>query len=344
MANPLSSFTRDLRLAIVILFCGALSGINIAKLAPTITTLAAEFDLSLAQIGVLASIFTIIMVVAGSLIGGFVQGVGAKRVLLAALLVACIGNIVSLSGGSVIALYAGRAIEGISLIALTLTAPTILAQHTAFAHRGWVMGIWGGFMPFGCGLAIICSPYLIKQGGWQLVWQSGLAFSVFVCLLGWLFIPNDSRPIRYDFDIIPLRRAVCLPLLMFIGLSFACHSLVYQTLIQFTPLITQSFAGISPTEGALITGLFCLMNFFGNLIAGRALQRGRKPAHIIRFIFSILPLLLIALILFSDLSLLLFLLLVLLLQWRLLSLYVVISFLVVVSFGLQQIVRSLLIL
>jgi len=209
----------------------------------------------------------------------------------------------------VIALYAGRAIEGISLIALTLTAPTILAQHTAFANRGWVMGIWGGFMPFGCGLAIISAPYLIKQGGWQLVWQSGLVFSVFVCLLGWLFIPNDSRPIRYNFDIIPLRRAVCLPLLMFIGLSFACHSLVYQTLIQFTPLITQSFAGISATEGALITGLFCLLNFFGNLIAGRALQLGREPAQIIRFVFSIVPLLLIALILFHDSSPLLFLLL-----------------------------------
>ena len=94
------------------MFCGALSGINIAKLAPTITTLAVEFGLSLAQIGILASIFTIIMVVAGSLIAGFVHGVGAKRILLAALLVACFGNVVSLSGGSVLTLYAGRAIEG----------------------------------------------------------------------------------------------------------------------------------------------------------------------------------------------------------------------------------------
>ena len=164
-------------------------------------------------------------------------------------------------------------------------------------------------MPFGCGLAIISAPYLIELGGWQLVWQSGLVFSVLVCFLGWLFIPNDTRPIRYSFDIIPLRRALCLPLLTFIGLSFACHSLVYQTLIQFTPLITQSFAGIGPTEGALITGFFCLMNFFGNLIAGRALQRGRQPAHIIRFIFSIVPLLLIAVILFNGSSPLLFLLL-----------------------------------
>ena len=107
----------------------------------------------------------------------------------------------------------------------------------------------------------------------------------------------------------PFRRAVCLPLLTFIGLSFACHSLIYQTLIQFTPLITQSFAGISPTEGALITGLFCLMNFFGNLIAGRLLQCGSKPAHIIRFIFSIVPLLLIGVVFFKGSSLLLFLLL-----------------------------------
>ena len=76
------------------------------------------------------------MVVAGSLIGGVVHGVGAKRVLLTALFVACLGNIVSLLGESVISLYTGRAIEGVSLIALTLTAPTILAQNTALAHRG----------------------------------------------------------------------------------------------------------------------------------------------------------------------------------------------------------------
>ena len=291
MTDPFSSFTRDLRLAIVILFCGALSGINIAKLAPTITTLAAEFGLSLgSNRGIGINFYNHhggLWIINWWLCARF----GAKRVLLAALLVACLGNIVSLSGGSVITLYTGRAIEGISLIALTLTAPTILAQHTALAHRGWVMGIWGGFMPFGCAFAIISAPYLIEQGGWQLVWQAGLVFSVFVCLLGWLFIPNDSKPIRYNFDIAPLRRAVSLPLLMFVGLSFACHSLVYQTLIQFTPLITGSFAGISPTEGALITGIFCLMNFFGNLIAGRALQRGLAPAHIIRFIFSIVPLL-----------------------------------------------------
>ncbi|MGB2073146.1 MAG: CynX/NimT family MFS transporter, partial [Candidatus Puniceispirillaceae bacterium] len=285
MAMPSPSFTRDLRLTITILFCGTLSGINIAKLAPSINELSISFGLSLSQIGLLASVFTLIMVVVGVLIGGIVRGAGTKRILMAALIIACIGNAISLMGSSVTSLFIGRAIEGVSLIALTLTAPSLLAQHTDPANRGWVMGTWGGFMPLGNGLAIIAAPYLIEQGGWHLVWQVGFGFSVFVCGLGWLFIPDDRSPMRRQFDLAALKLAIALPLLAIIGLSFALHSLVYQTLIQFMPLISQSLGRFSLSEGAMITGLFCAVNFVGNLIAGQALQTGEKPAHIVRLVF-----------------------------------------------------------
>jgi MFS family permease len=311
MAMPSSSFMRDLRLTITILFCGTLSGINIAKLAPSINELSISFGLSLSQIGLLASVFTIIMVAAGVLIGGIVRGAGTKRILMAALIVACIGNAISLMGNSVASLFIGRAIEGVSLIALTLTAPSLLTQHTDPAHRGWVMGTWGGFMPLGNGLAIIAAPYLIEQGGWHLVWQVGFGFSLFVCGLGWLFIPDDNAPMKRQFDLAALKLAVVLPLLAIIGLSFALHSLVYQTLIQFMPLIAQSLGGFSLVEGAMITGLFCAVNFAGNLIAGQAIQRGKKPAHIVRLVFSIVPILLVLLVLFSHASFLLFLFLLL---------------------------------
>ena len=311
MAMPSSSFARDLRLTITILFCGTLSGINIAKLAPSINELSISFGLSLSQIGLLASVFTLIMVVVGILIGGIVRGAGTKRILMAALIIACIGSAISLMGSSVASLFIGRAIEGISLITLTLTAPSLLAQHTDPANRGWVMGTWGGFMPLGNGLAIIAAPYLIEQGGWYLVWQVGFGFSVFVCGLGWLFIPDDRSSMKRQFDLAALKLAIALPLLAIIGLSFALHSLVYQTLIQFMPLISQSLGGFSLAEGAMITGLFCAVNFVGNLIAGQALQTGKEPAHIVRLVFSIVPILLILLVLFSHASFLLVLVLIL---------------------------------
>ena len=311
MAMPSSSFTRDFWLTITILFCGTLSGINIAKLAPSSNELSISFGLSLSQIGLLASVFTLIMVVVGVLIGGIVRGAGTKRILIAALIIACIGNAISLMGSSVTSLFIGRTIEGVSLIALTLTAPSLLAQHTDPANRGWVMGTWGGFMPLGNGLAIIAAPYLIEQGGWHLVWQVGFGFSVFVCGLGWLFIPDDRSPMKRQFDLAALKLAIALPLLAIIGLSFALHSLVYQTLIQFMPLISQSLGGFSLSEGAMITGLFCAVNFVGNLIAGQALQTGKKPAHIVRSVFSIVLILLILLVLFSQSSFLLVLVLIL---------------------------------
>ena len=132
---------RDIKLTVIVVLCGALNGVNIAKLAPSIHSLSTDFGLSLSQIGLLASMFTSIMVLTGVLMGGIVRAVGARRVLIGALVVACVGNGIAVVYDSVAALFAGRATEGISLIAVTLTGPAILAQYTDPTHRGWVMGV-----------------------------------------------------------------------------------------------------------------------------------------------------------------------------------------------------------
>ena len=84
------------------------------------------------------------------------------------------------------------------MIALTLTAPTILAQHTALAHRGWVMGIWGGFMPFGCAFAIISCAISDRAGRLAIGMAGWALFSVLVVLLGGCL----SQMILCRYDII----------------------------------------------------------------------------------------------------------------------------------------------
>ncbi|NDG37490.1 MAG: hypothetical protein EBY34_07215 [Alphaproteobacteria bacterium] len=61
----------------------------------------------------------------------------------------------------------------------------------------------------------------------------------------------------------------------------------------------------------MITGLFCVFNFAGNLITGQALQRGIAPSQIARLVFSTVAILLVLLVVFSQFTGLLFLLLVL---------------------------------
>jgi MFS family permease len=286
---------RDIKLTVIIVLCGALNGVNIAKLAPSIHSLSTDFGLSLSQIGLLASMFTSIMVLTGVLMGGIVRAVGARRVLIGALAVACAGNGIAVVYDSVAALFAGRAAEGITLIAVTLTGPAILAQYTDPTHRGWVMGAWGGFMPLGNGLAILTAASLIKIGGWQLVWEIALGFSVLITGIAAFLIPKDPNPIAIKFDRYALIAAVKLPLLAFIGISFACHSLVYQTLLQFIPLISGSLGGFSAGQGAIIAGLFCAVNFIGNLTAGQLLQKRWHPTSIIRIAFAGILILLVIL-------------------------------------------------
>jgi MFS family permease len=295
MSAQTEAFFHDIKLTGIVTLCGALNGINIAKLAPSIAALSAEFGLSLSQIGLLASMFTLIMVVTGILMGGVVRGLGAKRVLIGALVIACVGNGVAVVTGTVDGLFIGRAIEGISLIAVTLTGPGILAHHTDPVHRGWVMGAWGGFMPLGNGLAVMAASMLIDIGGWRLVWEAGLGVSVLVTGAAYFLIPADPGMARLHFDGRALRGAVALPVLAFVGLAFACHSLVYQTLLQFMPLVAQSLGGFTASAGALIVGLFCLINFVGNMTAGQLLQRGWAPARIIRLVFGAILLLLLML-------------------------------------------------
>ncbi len=276
---------RDVKLTSIVILCGALNGINIAKLAPSIAVLSSDFDLSLAQIGLLGSMFTVIMVLTGVFIGGVTRRLGAKRVLMTALVVACVGNALAILGNTVGGLFAGRAIEGVSLIAITLTAPAILTRYTAPAHRGWVMGAWGGFMPLGNGLAIFGASVLIADGGWQMVWQAGMWFSVLITLLAFCFIPKDPEPARIWFDTRALRDAMRMPLLAVIGITFACHSLIYQTLLQFMPLAAQSLGGFSPGEAALIAGVFCVINFLAILRQGNSCKEAGRQQRLSALFF-----------------------------------------------------------
>lgn len=280
MSSSGPSLTSDLKLTFVILFCGAVNAINVAKLAPAIPRIQAEFDLSLSSIGVLASLFSMLIVMTGILIGGSVRMIGAKRVLITALVIACIGNIISLLGDTTATLFLGRIIEGVSLVSIILTGPTLLAQHTNARRRGMVMGLWGSFMPLGNAAALLAAPSLLALGSWQALWWAGLIVSGIVTIVAIGAIPPDRPHQNSTFNMPAVLLAMRAPILAILGISFAAHSLVYQSLLQFIPLFTQTTSGFSIVWATGIGALFCLFNCAGNILSGHLLQAGFRP-HLI---------------------------------------------------------------
>ncbi len=275
-----NSLAIDFRITFILLLCGGVNAVNIAKLSPAVPALQADFGLSLSQIGLLASMFSLLILATGVVIAGFVRLIGPRRIILMALMVAAGGNIISLTGENLFSLFVGRITEGISLITVMLTAPSLIALHTSQRRRGMIMGIWGGFMPFGNAAVFLAAPALIKAGSWQAVWWAGLALTLMVSIITFLGVPKDTpRPERrFDYGVIV--QAIRLPVLGVLGLSFGAHSLIYQSLLQFMPVFNQQIAELSLQWASFIAALFCLLNFGGNVFSGQLIQKGFAPEKI----------------------------------------------------------------
>jgi MFS family permease len=276
-----SSAISDIKITLILLLCGGVNAVNIAKLAPSIPVLQAQFSLSLSQIGLLASMFSVLILLTGVAIAGMVRLIGAKRIILLALIVAAIGNGLSLAGQNIESLFAGRIIEGVSLITVMLTAPSLIAQHTSIRRRGMVMGIWGGFMPFGNAAVLLFAPILLDRGSWQAVWIAGLGVTILVWFLTLWIIPADRQASQKSFNYPAILQAVRLPVLAILGLSFGAHSLIYQSLLQFMPLFNQQIAGLSLQMASAFAACFCLLNFGGNVFSGQMIQKGIAPEKIV---------------------------------------------------------------
>jgi len=274
------TLASDLTLTFVILLCGAVNAVNIAKLSPSISVLQAQFGLSLSQMGLLASLFSLLIVLTGVAIAGMVRIIGARRIVLLALLVAGGGSVISLVGQNAASLFAGRITEGVSLITVMLTAPSILARHTSIKRRGLIMGIWGGFMPFGNAAVFLAAPALLATSSWQGVWLASLAATILVIIAAFAIIPGDPPVTDRSFDWPGIKQAVRLPVLALLGLSFAAHSLIYQSLLQFMPLFNQQIAGLPLSWAAGFAAVFCILNFGGNVFSGQMIQKGRRPENI----------------------------------------------------------------
>ena len=286
---------QDIVLSMVVVGAGAFSGFNIAKLAPALNLIGADYNLSLSQLGLLASLLSVMTVLLGMFIGALAPGFGPKRMLIAALITGCLGGFISLLGDSAVSLFIGRITEGFALITTMLIGPTLIGQHTHPKRRGVLMGLWGGFMPLGNGCALFLAPAMLSDGAWQPLWSAGVGAGVVLLLCVWRFIPQDGDKPQLTIDHRSVKQAVLMPALLICGLIFASHALIYQTLLQLLPLFLQEIGGANLSLAALVVGLFCALNFGGNVWSGRLLDRHIQPHIIVSAAYIVIGILIVLL-------------------------------------------------
>lgn len=278
-------------ITVITVLCGAVCGVHIAKLGPSMTAIINEYSMSLTEAGVLASTFTLLTIFVGALVGNLMPQIGVKRLICSAMMLSTIGGIVALASSDYEALIIGRALEGIGLIIMMIAGPTAVSMFTALGSRAKHMGLWAAFMPLGTGLSFLLAPYIIPTDGWRGLWLFSIIFSATSLLSALTFIPNDEQPISFSVDKQKLRKTFSQTPLIWLGIIFAMHSLVFHVILQFIPVYGTQSLHASFTTISLVIGAFCILNVFGNLIAGNAIHRGISPSRLIQLQFVVAPIL-----------------------------------------------------
>jgi len=287
----LLSVRRQWLITTITVLCGAVCGTHIAKLGPSMTLIISEYSMSLTEAGVLASTFTLLTIFVGALVGNLMPQIGVKRLICSAMMLSTIGGIVALASSDYEALIIGRALEGIGLIIMMIAGPTAVSMFTALDSRAKHMGLWAAFMPLGTGLSFLLAPYIIPTDGWRGLWLFSIIFSATSLLSALTFVPNDKQPISFSIDNRKLRKTLAQTPLIWLGIIFAMHSLVFHVILQFIPVYGTQSLHASFTTISLVVGAFCILNVFGNLIAGNAIHRGISPSRLIQLQFVAAPIL-----------------------------------------------------
>lgn len=229
-----------LRHPVIIVFALWLSGLGAAaqygKLSVTFAMLSARYEGF--NTGFLVSLIGVVGIVLGVVAGVLVAQIGYRRTLIAGLIGGAVISLLQsgLPGFGLMALT--RVIEGMSHLAIVVSAPTLMAQLSAPRYHGVSLSLWSTF--FGVTFALLGwfgVPFAEVHGVGALF--AGHGIYMLMCGLAiWLILPKDATrmqmpKLRLREAVADHRRLYATPRLSAPGLGWLFYTFCFVSLLTF---------------------------------------------------------------------------------------------------------------
>ena len=276
---------------VVIILAGVCAALHVGKLPPAIAALQVALGVTLVQAGFLLSLVQVAGMLLGLAVGLATDGLGARRSIVAGLLVLAGASALGGAATAVWALMLLRACEGLGFLLVVLPAPGLIRRRVAPARMSLMLGVWGAYMPLGAASALLLGPLCIEAFGWRVWWWllggvSVLMASVFARWVPALSVAFEADP-RSPATAAPngtaapapppwrerLRQTLRAPGPWLVAWIFALYSSQWLAVIGFLPVIYTQ-AGVSGAATGVLTALAAAVNIIGNVASGRLLHRG----------------------------------------------------------------------
>ncbi len=294
---------------------GIVTAMQIGKVPPALPVIAEELELSRVTAGLVASLFFVVGALGGVALGAVADRFGERRLLFVGLACLAFGSLIGGLVDEIGVLLATRVLEGVGYIAVTVSAPKIIAGAARPADVPFAIAVWSTFMPLGMAAIMVASPFLLDGIGWQGVWlvNAGVvaAFSA-VLAFGWR--PESRRgrvqgslaPQQQEeesalrgeapsaeappgFDWAGTKALMARPGPWLLGFIFTLYSLQWFAVMTWLPTFLIETQGRSLTSASLFASLVVFVNVFGNVAAGwMMMQRGAPRWLLIAFSYLVM--------------------------------------------------------
>lgn len=136
----------------------------VTQSAPVIGDVSGRFHLSHTVSGWVISIPSLVTAVAAVFGGWIIDRVGDKQVIVGGSAFAMAGNVVVVLAQNTATLFAGRLVEGVGYLTLTVGAVTMIMRTTTGARRAVALGVWASHTAVGISLTLSLIAPLAGHG------------------------------------------------------------------------------------------------------------------------------------------------------------------------------------
>ncbi|RUR77920.1 MFS transporter [Chlorogloeopsis fritschii PCC 9212] len=268
-SNPNSTLTKA-----TLLLASTLTVMAGATIAPSLPAMQDQFaDVANVELWVkLVLTLPALFIVIGSPIAGvIVDRLGRKPLLLAAAILYGFAGGSGLILNSLFAILAGRALLGLAVAGVMVSATTLIADYYIGAARAAFMGLQAAFMGLG-GVLFLSVGGSLASANWR------LPFLIY--LLAWLLIPlilfciyEPSRSISnipsiQDGEVITDKSIPINLLVLIFSITVLSQIIFYLIPVQL-PFYLRSLTNATPTQSGMAIAFSTLFSAFASLTYGR---------------------------------------------------------------------------
>lgn len=261
---------------------GVVAALHVGKVPAALPEIRADLGLGLVSAGFVISVFNLLGMCLGALIGTFAESLGRRRMVKWGCICLITGGLTgTLSGGLAILLFS-RALEGMGFIAIAVAMPSIVASAASDRDRALALSIWSVFTPTGFAIALLTTSIALEFVGWRGYWLAiaalTLAISVFVVRGIDVITPPQKGTVP---PMQRLRQVAVRPRLLLLALAFGSFALQWVTLMAWLPTFLIGDLSYSLFQAAAATAVIVAANVPGNLLGGALMRHGVSPGTLI---------------------------------------------------------------